>query len=329
VEKWGEMQAREADLEARRLLLSSVAAAYYNAQLAMKNITIAEADETFNQRQVTEAEARLQVGTGALSDVLNFKVQVNAARSQRNQAQLAYAQYRIGLAALMGMSDAGLPDNLPLSPLVPETTAEMKMPDVGAQISEALAHRPDLKQSELRIRQASSQIELARAEYYPTLSFDASLNGQRYDNMAYETDDFGYSVGLTLSCNLFSGGATRAKIHEAVWARTEAEKNHADLSITLAQEVRNAIAELKRAQAELKLQRANTVLVQKNRDLVQKEYASGQGTLVRLTEAQRDLTTAQSRLALALVSLRMAWENLKTATGLILSDHGTDPNQRL
>jgi outer membrane protein TolC len=55
----------------------------------------------------------------------------------------------------------------------------------------------------------------------------------------------------------------------------------------------------------------------------------GQGTLVRLTEAQRDLTTAQSRLALALVSLRMAWENLKTATGLILSDHGTDPNQRL
>lgn len=59
--------------------------------------------------------------------------------------------------------------------------------------------------------------------------------------------------------------------------------------------------------------------MQQNRDLVEKEFAAGQGSLVRLNEAQRDLVTAQARLALALVSLRLTWHNLRTSTGEILA----------
>jgi hypothetical protein len=39
---------------------------------------------------------------------------------------------------------------------------------------------------------------------------------------------------------------------------------------------------------------------------------------VRLNEAQRDLITAQSRLASALVSLRQGWQNLEAITSEIL-----------
>jgi hypothetical protein len=67
-------------------------------------------------------------------------------------------------------------------------------------------------------------------------------------------------------------------------------------------------------------------LVQRTRDLVEKEYNAGQGSLVRLNEAQRDLTTAQSNLALALVGLRQAWVELETRTGNILATYGP-PNQ--
>ena len=71
-------------------------------------------------------------------------------------------------------------------------------------------------------------------------------------------------------------------------------------------------------QAQLRLQRINAELVQTNRDLVDKEYTAGQASLVRLNEAQRDLVTAQSRLALALATMRQAWFNLETVTGHIL-----------
>ncbi|MFH0730738.1 MAG: TolC family protein [Pseudomonadota bacterium] len=317
-ERFGEMQQMEARDEVRRLLLSSVSTTFHNAQLAMENMTIARADETFNQRQVADAEVRLQVGTGALSDVLNFKVQANAARSRLNQSMLAFRRLLVGLAALMGIADAGLPEGLSLTPLSPEIDAEMGMPDAGALIHEALTHRPDFQQSGFRIKQAESQIQLARSDFFPKLNLFADLNGQRNNSIKFEDDDFGYAVGVNMSYPLFTGGARQARVHEAAWARAEAQKVNATLSITVASEVRQAIEEITRAQTELKLQRANTALVEQNRDLVEKEYAAGQGTLVRLNEAQRDLVTAQSRLALALVSLRQAWQTLETATGRIM-----------
>jgi outer membrane protein TolC len=58
--------------------------------------------------------------------------------------------------------------------------------------------------------------------------------------------------------------------------------------------------------------------VRRTRDLVEKEYSAGQASLVRLNEAQRDLTTAMGRLALARAALRQAWFNLETDTGRIL-----------
>ena len=53
---------------------------------------------------------------------------------------------------------------------------------------------------------------------------------------------------------------------------------------------------------------------------LEKEYRAGQGSLVRLNEAQRDLTSQQGRLALARVALRLAWHNLRTATAETLAD---------
>ena len=53
--QYGEQQSKEARMEAQRLLLSSVAASFYNALLARENITIAEANKAFNQRQLKEA----------------------------------------------------------------------------------------------------------------------------------------------------------------------------------------------------------------------------------------------------------------------------------
>ncbi|MDX9786883.1 MAG: TolC family protein [Desulfobacterales bacterium] len=319
-ETLGELQQVKAGQEVSRQLLAAVAATYYNAQLFRENMAIAAADKAFNQRQVVEAETRLRVGTGALSDVLNFKVQANSARSRWNTAQLEYDRFLIGLVALMGFSEVEVPKGMMLSPLAPECDSEMQLPEPDALVAEALVNRPDLQQSDFRIQQSEAQIQLARADLFPKLNFSTELSGNRTNDPGYEGDDFGYALGLNLSYNLFSGGATQARVREALWVRTEAAQNRSDLSLSIAAEVRKAVAELRRAQAEIKLQRVNTELVQQNRDLVEQEYAAGQGTLVRLNEAQRDLITAKSRLALALVSLRQAWQNLESATGRILRD---------
>jgi TolC family type I secretion outer membrane protein len=313
-----ERASREAEQDARRLLLSSVANSFYRAQLAREEIAIVQANEDFNQRQADEAKARRRVGTGSLSDVLNFQVQVNAAKSDLIQAKRSYEVAMFGLAALLGIPESTFPSGLELARLEPETAEELRAPTPEELVGYAKAHRTDILQARYAVDRAQQEIGRARAPFFPALNFSASLDGQRLGDTGFEDDDFGDTLALSLSYNLFSGGLDAARFREAKARRDEEKKNLANLTNSVVSEVRTAIAQVASAQEELNLQRSNAALVQQNRDLVEKEYAAGQGSLVRLNEAQRDLVTAQARLALALVSLRLAWHNLRTRTGEIL-----------
>ena len=161
-------------------------------------------------------------------------------------------------------------------------------------------------------------MQSAVADFYPTLSLSGSYTGERVDDPSFEGDDFGNTVMLSLSYNLFAGGLTRARHSEAKMRLREVESDLQDARLTVTSEVLQTIARVGSAQEELALQQANTRLVRRNRDLVEKEYKAGVGSLVRLNEAQRDLTAAQVQLATARVALRQAWYDLQTATGRIL-----------
>jgi TolC family type I secretion outer membrane protein len=301
-----------------RLLLFQVAASYYNVQLARENINIAKANEEFNQRQLVESEARYEVGTGSLSDVYNFRVRINSARSQLIAVKQLHEVALYGLASLMGLPDAKMPSHIELSKLEDETGDELILPDATSAIDFALKYRPDFMQSQYLLEQAKANIGSARAGYYPTISIAGSIDGDRIDSRRFEREDFGKSIMLNISYNLFAGGQTLSRVSEAKSRFRESERNMEDMRITIISDVESAVTRLKAAQEQLALQRINTKLVQQTRDLVEKEYSAGQGSLVRLNEAQRDLVTAQSNLVLSLVSMRQAWEGLKSSTGEIL-----------
>ncbi|MCP4105501.1 MAG: TolC family protein [Desulfobacteraceae bacterium] len=314
IARYSEKEFQESEKDARRLLLSSVTNAYFNAQLASENIAIAEADEAFNQQQAKEARIRREVGTGALSDVLNFKVQVNAAKSSLLEAKREYEAAMIGLAALMGVRDAAFPPDLKLAQMKTETSEELAVPEPDPLIAYALEHRPDILMTGYALKQAVSQIDLAMSDFYPDISLSGSFEGNRSNSVVFEGEDFGSKIGLSITYNIFDGGSKRSRLREASAGRDEKEKNYRNMETTVISEVRDSVARLKSARDQLALQRSNADLVQQNRDLVQKGYSAGQESLVRLNEAQRDLIKAKGSLALALVSLRQAWYNLKTST---------------
>ena len=315
---YGEDASEAALVESQRLLLSAVADSYYIAQLALKRIAIADADEAFNQRQLEEARARYRVGTGSLSDMLNFEVAVNAARSSRNDFSREYQIALVGLAALMGVPDADLPAGMGLASLKTVTEEEMMAPDPAEHLDYALLHRPDIRQSESLLNQSEAGVGIARSRFYPSMQLAGSLDGERANSARFEGDDFGNTIGLYLTYRLYSGGERRARLAEAKYQQREAEENLLAVKIDVAADVQEAVNNVKSAQFELELQRRNAALVLENRDLVEKEYQAGQASLVRLNEAQRDLNQAQGRLALARVGLHQALKNLNASTGRIL-----------
>jgi outer membrane protein TolC len=302
------------------LLLSSVAASFLTAELARENINIAIADESFFKSLLEEAINRRKIGTGSLSDELSFEVQVNAAISDRIRAEGVFRATLHSLAALLGLADASLPVHVELAPLEKASPQELQIPDTEQLIVYALEHRPEIHQSRLAIQNASLEKKMANSKYAPTINLTASVSGDRQDDTRFESDDFGNTIGLNMTFNLFSGGLYRAQYREAVQKEMEARKRMESLKTNITAEIRATAQNVITFQTQLRLLQSNARLVQENRDLVEKEYKAGQVSLVRLNESQRELTSTQTRSALALVALRQSWYTLRSETGQIIAD---------
>lgn len=312
---YGEQAAQAGLADSRRLLATAVAEAFLNAQLAQTSIDINRADATFYGQQLQDAQNRFKVGAGPWGDVLNIKVQVNAAKSGLIQAQHAFEAAGYGLAALLGLPEAKLPARMRLAPLDRETVVAGQKDDPEALIAEAFALRPDIRQLELVVKQAEAGTGMARAPFYPKLQLGGAVEGMRQGNARLANDDFGSTVGVNMSWNLYAGGADKARLAEAEQAKREAVFVLAGLRTGVAAEVRQNLALLDAAREQVRLQRETVSLVEENRNLAKNEYAAGESPLIRLNEAQRDLIAASGRLAQALAGYHLARQRLLAATG--------------
>lgn len=324
---YDEQSQAAALIDNRRLLANSVAEAFLNAQLAHTKIDIARADESFYRRQLEDAQNRFNVGAGPWGDVLNIKVQVNSAKTSLIGAEREYEAAGYGLAALMGISDAILPGHIKLESLDKEQGGSAGKENIDTLVAEALGARPDIRQLEMAIKQAEATQGMAKAPLFPKLQLAGALEGSKQGDAGLTEENFGSTVGVNMSWNLYAGGADQARMLESEQARREAVHTLAGLRNNVAAEVRQDLALLKAAEDQLRLQRETVKLVEENRDLAKNEYEAGESSLVRLNEAQRDLITTYSRLAQAQAGYQLAKQRLLAATGRNLKDLHLPPAQ--
>jgi len=312
--EFGEKSFDAARLDSQRRLVSAVAEAFLNAQLTQTKVKIAAADKEFYEKQLVDAENRFNAGAGAWGDVLNIRVQLNSALTSLMLEKRRFEAAKYGLAALLGVTNATFPESLHLAELDRDCTTVVDQ-DAQKLIDEALAARPDLNRLSFQVQEAEAATGKAKAPFWPKIQLAGALNGSNQDSYSLQEDNFGNYIALNASWNLFSGGTDRAKLFEARQKKREAVYNLADQRNTVVSEVRQYIALLAAAAEQVRLQRESVILVEENRKLARSEYDAGASSLVRLNEAQRDLTTTYSRLAQALVSYHLARERLLAATG--------------
>lgn len=314
----------EALNDSRRLLAAAVAQAFLNAQLAQSSIDIGRANRTFYEKQLGNAKRRYEAGAGAWGDVLNIQVQLNNAKANLlgHERDLEAAQY--GLASLLGLKDAVLPPHLQLAALDESETMSSKdsaaedAADVKKLIEDAYALRPDLRRLEHRLQEAGALAGMAKAGLYPQVRLAGALEGLREDDLPVDSADYGNSVGVNMSWNLYAGGADKARMVEAGHVRREAAYSLAALRNQVAADIRASLSRMAEARTQVSLQQETLQLVEENRQLAENAYNEGEFALIQLNEAQRDLTAAAGRLAQALVSYQSAEQQLLEASGRIL-----------
>ncbi len=301
----------------QRLLISAVADAFFNAQLAKTSIKIAESNEKFYKKQLKDAKSRLEAGSGSSGDVLNIKVQLNSAKNSIIINEQGFEAALYGLAALLGVPGSVLPDSVRLAELDRncDISADDLMKDANVLIQEALLARPDLKTLAMRIKTAEAATDQAKSGDWPKVRLIGQVGGNNQDGLIPTEEDFNGSIALSASWNLYSGGAVDAAVLEARQAKREAVHSHAQLRNNIAAEVRQDIAQLAAARKQVSLQRKTVDLVEKNRTQAQDEYEAGFASLVRLNEAQRDLTATYGGLVQALVGYQQAKHRMLAAVG--------------
>ena len=308
--------AAEASLKEIRMdLLANVGRAFTSAQLARENVRISTADAEFQNRQLQDIRRREAAGAASRADRLNFDIRRLAAENAAVTAKANYDTAMAALAALLGV-DAGHP--LPAPVAVDPDAAAQVAPDYAEAWNAARTQLPALMRAEAQVRAAEANAAVERGAYRPTLAAFGDVIATRTDDPAFTGDDVGNTVGVQISWDLWDGGQRRSRLREATWAADEAAAGARGIELQAQSQLANAITAYNAAVRSEEITRETLELTRENRDLVEAAFRAGQESLLRLNEAQRDYTTAESRAVQARLNREQAWINLQRAKGTLI-----------
>ncbi len=313
--------------DAKRLLMRAVTYAYADIVSAIANNGIAKQDLRFQLANLDETQIKFDAGTVPMSDVLNFKIQVNLAISNMQNAKYNYETAIYALAVLMGYPDGTLPGNVTF-PKLASTVDELEL-NVETYLDIALSQRPDLQNYREAVKIAEYDKYRTYSAYspvitaYSTFSYGTNLTrtypsdntnvlGQTQTTHTYaETPNFAF--GFAADWTLFNGLIRYNRTREAQAALAAQEFTLASQWLTVVNEVRGAYANYINQIKQAKIYAVTLQLVIEQRDLVQEEYRAGNTELTRLNEAETNLVQAQTNLVTAMVSVYRAKAQLEAA----------------
>ncbi|GAC1428718.1 MAG: hypothetical protein NVSMB62_26520 [Acidobacteriaceae bacterium] len=171
----------------------------------------------------------------------------------------------------------------PMPPLMPDT--------VGPLIQEAIRRRPELEN--LRLEQTSAE-RFERAEHelwYPSIGLIASAGFVPAGQIAIP-GRYG-AAGLNVNVPVLNGGLFKARRLEAEFRARAAADNTKDLGNRIVRDVRIAFLNATTALDRLSLTAQLLAQAQLALDLAQSRYDLGLSSIVELSQAQLNLTSAQ------------------------------------
>lgn len=166
--RW-EAEATAQDREASALtLIGTAASAYWQIAYLNQAISLSESSLADTQRLLALAQSRYQAGAiGGLD-----RVQAEQSVASQQATLLNYQRERDAQRYTLSL----LLDQAPTTQ-VPERASldGVTIPEVAAGVpASVLAHRPDLKASEQRLREQLATLDATRLEMYPALSLTAT-----------------------------------------------------------------------------------------------------------------------------------------------------------
>ena len=279
-------QAQDQVTETTRAnILIQTARAYFGVLRARSVLTVAQ--QTVSARQLVSDQVTALAKSNLKSQLDVSFANVNLADSQLllSQAQSDVKAAEAELAAALGLpmqtlfslQDEPMPDVVP--------------PSADPLVAQALQDRPELKDLRLEQSAAERQVKAEHALFYPNIGVTGTA-GFVPAGAAQVPGRYG-AIGLNVNIPVFNGGLFRARQTEAELKAKAASENVNDLANRVTRDVKVAYLNAQTAYERVGL--TDQLLKQAGlaMDLARGRYDLGLSSIVELSQAQLNLTSAQ------------------------------------
>jgi len=287
----------------------SAATDYYALIMNRNKVNIAQQAVTDYEGHLKNVNQQYQVGLVAKSDVLASNTNLANAKTSLVQAKNAANIAEASLNNVMGM---------PVYTKIETTDSEMTYKPYGLTLNEANAyailHRNELIQSFLAVKQAEEGVEAAKAGYRPTVAASA---GRSYSDSKWTGwDNKGWSIGASVSFNLWDGGETQNQIKMAKASLDAAKEANYKTMEAVMLDVRTAYLNMKAAEETISSTRVAVEEGQENFRIASLRYRAGVGINLDVLDAETKLESARNNYVDALYNYNTSISALEKAMGV-------------
>ncbi|HJV67148.1 MAG TPA: TolC family protein [Geomonas sp.] len=282
--------------QSRQDVLLVTGQAYFEVLRAQAVLKVARKTVAARQYLVDQVSALAKNNLKTELDVSFAKVNLGDAQMMLVQAENSLKASQAQLAAVLG-----LPGDI-LFRLAEEPLPAQLAGDPEPLIRQALRNRPELKGRQLEEDAAQKFVQAEHALHYPTMNVMGAAGvvpaGQK------QVDDRYGAAGFNISVPIFNGGLFKAREAEARLKAQAARERLDDLEVRVARDVRVACLEEKTAYRKVGMSEQLQKQAETAFDLAFSRYNLGLSSIVELSQAQLNLTSAQ----LAFASAKYEWE---------------------
>ncbi len=287
-------------------IMLNIAGAYLEILFAEEVVTVSQAQIEVTKQQINRTQQLVDAGSLARGSLLEIQAQ-----QAREELQLVNDQNSVQLAylTLFQLLDLPITESFKIEkPVLPEINANITMYNSLDVFNNAMNARPEIQAAQLRVKSAESQLEIAKGNRYPTLTFGA--NYYNTYNHYNSTDVFGTNVpfkdqfksngrssaGFTLNIPIFNQFQVKNAISNANLQINNYKYQLQSASNVLRKEIEqaytNALAALNRYNSTQKA----VVSMEEAFRYVEEKFNVGMVNSVEYNQSKNDLTAAKSQL---------------------------------
>jgi len=302
------LEAATQDLEkARNDIRTQVAQAYVQVLYDMEILDVARRQISIDSAQTTRLQALLDLGRTSQAELSQQQATLAQSRLTATQAQ---NNLQLALLSLTQLLELDSPEGFSVDRSL-ERLKQLEMPETlespDAIFASALGQRPEIRAEQLRLKGTENNLAIARAGYYPTLSFSAGLGTNYYTTSGFKSDAFGTQLknnfsqylGLNLSIPIFNRFQTRNSIRSAKLERVSQQLTLDNTKKALYKEIQTAYYNTIAAKEKLTSSSEARHASQEAFRLMQAKYEQGKATSTEFNEARANMLKAESDLTQA------------------------------